>query len=163
MDALARRGRAARPRRAGLDARAAGSRGSPAPDLAEERRTLGARPETRTLPWTSTGDEAAAGATGDVVWNGDADAGYMRFAGLQPNDPAAFQYQLWIFDETRDERFPVDGGVFDIPAGATEVIVPIRAKLPVDRAVLFAVTVEPPGGVVVSSRERIVLTAAEAS
>lgn len=32
-----------------------------------------------------------------------------------------------------DERHPVDGGVFDIPAGATEVVVPITAKLAATR------------------------------
>jgi hypothetical protein len=40
------------------------------------------------------------------------------------------------------------------------VIVPISAKLQVGAAVLFAVTVERPGGGVVSKRERIVVTAA---
>jgi hypothetical protein len=56
---------------------------------------------------------------------------------------------------------PVDGGVFDVTS-AGEVIVPISAKLPVSGAVLFAATVEAPGGVVVSKRERIVVTAAPA-
>jgi len=96
---------------------------------------------------------------GDVVWDPATQQGFMRFAALAVNEPTRFQYQLWIFDAARDERFPVDGGVFDIPAGVTEVLVPIRAKLPVSNAVLFAVTVEAPGGVVVSGRERIVLTA----
>ena len=45
-------------------------------------------------------------------------------------------------DEARDERFPVDGGVFDIPVGGTEVLVPIRAAVPVTQATLFAVTVQ---------------------
>jgi anti-sigma-K factor RskA len=83
----------------------------------------------------------------------------MRFVGLAPNDPAKTQYQLWIFDRTRDQAFPVDGGVFDVTASG-EVIVPITAKLHVDDATLFAVTVERPGGVVVSRREHIVVTAA---
>jgi anti-sigma-K factor RskA len=69
------------------------------------------------------------------------------------------QYQLWIFDKNRDERYPVDGGVFDIPPGAHEVFVPIDARVPVGEAVLFAITVEPPGGVVVSKRDRIALVA----
>ena len=47
----------------------------------------------------------------------------------------------------------------DIPAGATEVVVPIDAKVAVGEPYLFAITVEPPGGVVVSSRERIALVA----
>ena len=83
----------------------------------------------------------------------------MRFANLAPNDPKLSQYQLWIFDKQRDEKYPVDGGVFDVTATG-EVIVAISAKLPVGDAVLFAVTVEAPGGVVVSKRERIVVTAA---
>jgi len=37
--------------------------------------------------------------------------------------------------------------------------VPIKAKLPVGEPVLFAVTVEKPGSVVVSKRERIVVVA----
>jgi anti-sigma-K factor RskA len=83
----------------------------------------------------------------------------MRFTGLAPNDRARWQYQLWIFDKRRDQRYPVDGGVFDIPAGAAEVLVPIHARLPVGEATMFVVTVEPVGGVVVSSRERIALIA----
>lgn len=129
----------------------------PAP--AQLLAALEARPGTIVLPWSATGDPAAGGAEGAVVWNSDAQAGVMRFSGLQPNDPAAAQYQLWIFDAERDERFPVDGGVFDVAAGAGETLVPIRARLPVGKAVLFAITVEAPGGVVVSSRERIALVA----
>ncbi len=83
----------------------------------------------------------------------------MRFAGLAPNDRSKTQYQLWIFDKARDARYPVDGGVFDVPPGG-DVVVPIEAKLHVGAPVLFAVTVEKPGGVVVSERKRIVVTAA---
>jgi anti-sigma-K factor RskA len=111
------------------------------------------------LSWATIGDSSALGATGDVVWSSTAQRGVMRIAGLQPNDGKRWQYQLWIFDKKRDQRYPVDGGVFDIPAGAHEVFVPIDARLPVGEAVMFAVTVEPPGGVVVSTRERIALLA----
>ncbi|MEM7228940.1 MAG: anti-sigma factor, partial [Planctomycetota bacterium] len=79
--------------------------------------------------------------------------------GLEANDPSVMQYQLWIFDAERSADHPVDGGVFDIPAGGGEVIVPIDPKLAVSDATLFAITVEQPGGVVVSARERIVLLA----
>ena len=84
----------------------------------------------------------------------------MRFRGLAPNDPTERQYQLWIFDPSRSdwEAEPVDGGVFDVGAGG-EVVVPIDAKLAVAETALFAVTLEVPGGVVVSDRERLVLTA----
>lgn len=111
------------------------------------------------LAWTATGDSSARGATGDVVWSSRAQRGVMRIAGLQSNDRRKTQYQLWIFDKNRDERYPVDGGVFDIPPGAHEVLVPIDARVPVGEAVLFAITVEPPGGVVVSKRDRIALVA----
>jgi anti-sigma-K factor RskA len=53
----------------------------------------------------------------------------------------------------------VDGGVFDIPAGQREILVPIDARVPVGDAVMFAITVEPAGGVVVSTRDRIALLA----
>ncbi len=109
--------------------------------------------------WHPTKDAAARGASGDVVWSPSLQRGYMRFAGLEANDPTTTQYQLWIFDSGRDARYPVDGGVFDVPAGG-EVVVPIAAKLHVDAPTLFAVTVEKPGGVVVSKRGRIVVTAA---
>ena len=111
------------------------------------------------LAWTATADSSALGATGDVVWSARAQRGVMRIAGLQPNDRGRFQYQLWIFDKRRDQRYPVDGGVFDIPAGAHEVFVPIDARVPIGDAVMFAITVETPGGVVVSKRERIALLA----
>lgn len=110
-----------------------------------------------TLPWSATEDLAAVGASGDVVWSESRQEGYMRIRGLDVNDPASVQYQLWVFDAGRDDRYPVDGGVFDIVGD--EVIVPITLPVPVSQASLFAVTVEAPGGVVVSSRERIVLVA----
>jgi hypothetical protein len=52
----------------------------------------------------------------------------------------------------------LDGGVFDIPTTG-EVIVPINAKLQVREPFMFAITIEKPGGVVVSSRERLPLLA----
>ncbi|HUS32686.1 MAG TPA: anti-sigma factor [Kofleriaceae bacterium] len=118
--------------------------------------------DVTTIEWTTTADPTAQGAKGDVVWSQSAQKGFMRFAGLAVNDAKQFQYQLWIFDKTRDEAFPVDGGVFDVTASG-EVIIPISAKLPVGDATLFAVTIEKPGGVVVSKRERIVVTAARKS
>ena len=109
--------------------------------------------------WTTTEDEAALFASGYVVWSDDANEGYMTFSGLQPNDEDTFQYQLWIFDSTRPDAYPVDGGIFNVPAGEDEFVVPIDPKIPVRDAALFAVTVEKPGGVVVSDRSRIVVLA----
>lgn len=115
--------------------------------------------EGRTIAWAPGGDPDGAKGSGHIVWSDDRQEGFMTFKGLPANDPTKSQYQLWIFDAARDERFPVDGGVFDIAASDREIKVPIRAKLPVERATLFAVTVERPGGVVVSTRERLVLLA----
>ena len=110
--------------------------------------------------WSATEYPAGSSVKGDVVWDPASQTGYMRFTGLPANDPGTLQYQLWIFDETRDDRYPVDGGVFNIPSGGGEVVVPILSKLMIRTPKLFAVTIERPGGVVVSSRERIVVVAA---
>lgn len=129
------------------------------PPPAEARaRLLATAKDVTTLAWTATEDPAAKGVRGDVVWSESSQRGYMRFVGLAPNDKSARQYQLWIFDKARDDKYPIDGGVFDVsPDG--EVIVPIVAKIHVDDPALFAVTIERPGGVVVSKREHIVVVA----
>ncbi|MCA9640320.1 MAG: anti-sigma factor [Polyangiaceae bacterium] len=132
---------------------------APPPTPVEERQALLEGGQAVKLSWSATKDEAASGASGDVVWSGARQVGYMRFKGLKPNDPKEAQYQLWIFAKGQDERYPVDGGVFDVDSSG-EVVVAIDPKLHVDEPTLFAVTVEKPGGVVVSKRERIVLTAA---
>lgn len=108
--------------------------------------------------WTQTEDRDASGVTGEVVWSPSTNQGWMRFSNLPVNNPSEAQYQLWIFDATRSAEHPIDGGVFDARPGSFEV--PIDPKLTVDQATLFAITLERPGGVVVSSRERLLLTAA---
>ncbi len=113
------------------------------------------QPGTIVASWAPGNDATGAQVTGQVVWDTSRQTGRMRFRGLAVNAPDEFQYQLWIFDRERDERYPVDGGVFDMPAGVDEAEVAIEAKLPVGRPTLFAVTVERPGGVVVSDRSRI--------
>ncbi|CAE7759174.1 sigK [Symbiodinium sp. CCMP2592] len=121
--------------------------------------------------WISTDDQAVVGEViGDVVWSDTLNKGYMRISGLAVNDPSLEQYQLWIFDATRPTgdlpqfgeglltQRPIDGGVFDINS-AGEVIIEIDSKLAVKQAAAFAITVEPPGGVVVSDRTRVPLLA----
>ena len=135
---------------------------APAPpkpkDLASQRADLLAHaPDVMTLPWSPTKDAAALGVSGDVVWSESEQRGFMRFRGLRTNDPTNIQYQLWIFDKTQEH--PIDGGVFDVSADG-EVTVLIVAKLHVREPALFAVTIEKPGGVVVSKKEHIVVTAA---
>ena len=82
----------------------------------------------------------------------------MLFRGLPVNMPSKEQYQLWIFARNQSDQTPIDGGVFDITS-TEEVIIPINAKLFVQDAFMFAITIEKPGGVVVSSRERLPLLA----
>ncbi|MEM9597317.1 MAG: anti-sigma factor, partial [Acidobacteriota bacterium] len=134
--------------------------GPPVVASVEQRRAVfvDAASDLLSLPWTATEDPAASGAGGDVVWSPERQQGFMRFTGLEVNDPGEFQYQLWIFDGTRDDRYPIDGGVFDVTTSG-EVVVPIDAKLNVRQPALFAVTIEAPGGVVVSGRDRIVTLA----
>jgi anti-sigma-K factor RskA len=130
------------------------------PSLAEERAALMAKSDSLKITLAATKDPGAAGVTGDVVWDPATQRGYMHFTGLAANDPAVHQYQLWIFDGGRDKRYPVDGGVFDIPANAGEVVIPIRAALMVRKPAAFAVTIEKPGGAVVSGREHVVVLGA---
>lgn len=111
-----------------------------------------------TAAWAPGPDGLGRGVTGEVVWSNPEQRGEMRFKGLAVNDPQRFQYQLWIFDRQQDIATPIDGGVFDVKTDGS-VVIPIQAKLPVAEPFQFAVTVEKPGGVVVSSRERLILLA----
>jgi hypothetical protein len=130
------------------------------PTAAEERAALLAKDGTLKITLAATKDPAAAGVTGDVVWDPQTQKGFLHFAGLAPNDPHQREYQIWIFDAERDQRYPVDGGVFDVPAGAADVVIPIRAALLVHKAAAFAITVEKPGGTVVSARDHVVVLGA---
>ena len=94
---------------------------------------------------------------GEVVWSNSLQQGFLRFVNMPVNDPDVEQYQLWIIDPQRDDE-PIDGGVFDI-SGSGEVLVPIDAKLAVISPQAFAVTIEKPGGVVVSTQDRLPLLA----
>jgi len=137
------------------------NRSPPAPPTpAEERAALLAKSDAVKITFAATKDPATAGVSGDVVWDLVTQRGFLHLVGLAANDPAVRQYQLWIFDGGRDKRYPVDGGVFDIPSNATEAVIPIHAALPVIKPAAFAVTVEKPGGVVVSGREHVVVLGA---
>ena len=92
--------------------------------------------------------------SGDIVWSDTNQAGYIHVKGLPKNDPGHEQYQLWIFDESQDPKTPIDGGVFDVNSEG-EVVIPIDAKIKVKNPKVFAITVEKPGGVVVSKQEKV--------
>ena len=101
--------------------------------------------------WTKGNFKESEGISGDVVWSDAKQAGYLRVSGLPVNDKAKVQYQLWIFEDAALEKFPKDGGVFDVNENG-EVIIPIDAKIAVKNPKAFAITLEKPGGVVVSER-----------
>jgi len=113
-----------------------------------------------TIDWTPNSELLTTDVNGRIDWSKSRQEGYMTFEGLEPNDPELERFQLWVFDQGRDrwDEHPVDGGVFDIIESG-EVVVPISPRIPVEEAVLFAVTVEEPRGAVVSRRERLILTA----
>lgn len=150
------------------------------PDPANRADALASRQGVVRTEWLGLDDASLAesphrfdaGLKGEVIWDPKTHEGYMIFEGLAANDPTEYQYQLWIFDATRPtgdlpqygdgilSQRPVDGGVFDATSPG-RVVVPIHAKLPVGKAAIFAVTVEPPGGVVVSDRDIVALAVAE--
>jgi anti-sigma-K factor RskA len=99
-----------------------------------------------------------AAVSGDIVWSDERQEGYMRLRGLPANDANKETYQLLIFEDGNLEPHPKDGGVFDVAADG-EVVIPIDAKLRVREPKVFAITIEKPGGVVVSSREKIAVLA----
>lgn len=130
------------------------------PTLAELReRLLREAPDLVRTSWSPASYEPGKGVGGDVVWSNARQEGFMRFQGIPAVDPSVSEYQLWIFDASRDERYPVDGGVFAVNEQTGEVIVRIDAKIKVSEPKLFAITVEPPGGVVVSKRDKLMLVA----
>ena len=129
-------------------------------DAAAARAELIAEaPGTTVIEWAKPDIPAYKTVTGDVAWNDERQEGYLRLVGMPMNDPSISQYQLWIVDPDRDAN-PVDGGVFDVPAGGGEVIIPIDAKLTVSNPDAFAITREQPGGVVVSDGPLLIVAAA---
>ena len=117
---------------------------------AEERAALLARPDSVEIPLSATKDPAAAGVTGDVVWNPATQRGFLRFVGLRPNDPACSSTRCGFSTARATSAIRWTGGCSMYPRTPREVLVPIRAAVPVHAAKAFAVTIEKPGGVVVS-------------
>ncbi len=116
-------------------------------------------PDTTVIEWARPEIPAYNSVSGDVAWNDERQEGYLRLVGMPMNDPSISQYQLWIVDPDRDAN-PVDGGVFDVPEGGGEIVIPIDAKLIVSNPDAFAITREQPGGVVVSDGPLLIVAAA---
>lgn len=131
------------------------------PTLEERATALVNEPDTVVTPFSAAGLIEGRENAGDIVWNGRLQRGFLRVGALDENDPAQGQYQLWIFDKSR-ETYPVDGGVFDVAAAQPRdaqgrTIIPFEPALRVGDPAAFAVTVERPGGVVVTDRTGLVL------
>ncbi len=132
---------------------------TPTPELTatQKREQLLASAGKIQTTWTPPKPDAPA-ITGDVVWDNAKQEGYVRFQNLPVNDVTKETYQLWIVDETQDPKTPVDGGVFNVNEKG-EIIVPINANLKIGKPTMFAVTIEKPGGVVVSDLGKLVAIA----
>lgn len=132
---------------------------TPAPSLADLRdRLKAAGGEVARAEWNPGNMKEMEGVKGEVVWSDAEQKGYMTFRGLPVNDPNLQAYQLWMFEDANLEAFPKDGGVFNVTADG-EVIIPISARLRTVNPKAFAITMEKPGGVVVSTRDKIALLA----
>ena len=119
-----------------------------------------AEPPISLGPWSplaATDHPLARGAAGQIAWDRAENRGVLKLTGLAAVDPRQGTYQLWIIDARRDPRYPVDGGTFVVADPRATTVVPIRPTLTVGEAALYAVTLEPPGGVVVSDRKRMML------
>lgn len=127
----------------------------PTPTMAQRRDQLvNEADDLARATWTKGNVKELEGVTGEVVWSDKKQMGYMTLRGLPPNDPNQEAYQLWIFEQADLEPYPKDGGVFTVDKTG-EVIIPIEAKLKTVDPKAFAITIEKPGGVVVSERGRI--------
>lgn len=121
--------------------------------MALRERLLKDAPDLVRVKWQPGKTPVDPPVTGDVVWSNARQEGYLHFHGLPKNDATREQYQLWIIDPQRDDE-PIDGGVFDI-SSTGDVVIPISPKLQVLSPKAFAITIEKPGGVVVSTQERL--------
>lgn len=130
-------------------------------ELAANRRKLLDFPDTVRIGWAPfdlpENPAEKQGVSGDVVWNDQMQQGYLRFVGLDANDPNVEQYQVWIIDDRGMEQ-KVSGGVFNASADG-EIVVPITPGIDVRRVALFAVTIEEPGGTWVPDLRRRVVVA----
>lgn len=132
---------------------------TPTPELsAAQKRAefLASATDVVKKDWKSPKDEQKI--LGDIVWSNSQQKGYLRFRGLAANNPTKESYQLWIVDETQDKKTPISGGVFNITENG-EIVIPIDAQLEIKKPIMFAVTKEKPGGVVVSKQTEFVAIA----
>ncbi|MEI7822120.1 MAG: anti-sigma factor [Verrucomicrobiota bacterium] len=139
------------------------ARTAPAPvplTVAQQReQLLASGGDVLHIQFKGGGNAVATRAEGDIVWSSEKQAGYLRLYGLAGNDPSRSQYQLWIVDAGLGTNVFVNGGVFDVKKETGELILPIVVENLIREPVLFAITVERPGGVVNPTGDRVPLVA----
>ena len=134
---------------------------TPTPGMSEQRQQLMASmPDVAQKEWSDFDPKKPLNVQGDVVWSNQAQKGFVRFRNLPVNDRSKETYQIWIFDET--QKNPVSAGVFDANENG-EIIIPMNAAIKVTKPTMVGITVEKPGGVMVSSSEKVMAVAKFAS
>ncbi|MGI9055606.1 MAG: anti-sigma factor [Pyrinomonadaceae bacterium] len=130
---------------------------TPTPSIVEQRlQFLASAKDAAQQTWSDFDPKKPFNVEGDVVWSNAAQKGYMRFRNLPVNDKSKETYQVWIFDET--QKNPISAGVFDVNETG-EIIVPMDAAITVGKPTMVGITVEKPGGVMVSGLEKVMAVA----
>ena len=109
-----------------------------------------------TRPWSDFDPKKPRGVQGEVIWSNTQQKGFMRFRGLPVNDKSKETYQVWIFDE--NQKNPVSAGVFDVNQDG-EVVIPMNAAITIQKPTMIGITVEKPGGVMVSELGKVMAVA----
>lgn len=124
---------------------------TPTPTLNEQLNQLLASGDSIKASFTPKEFESFKG---DVVWSNSEQKGFIRVKNLPINDKTKETYQMWIVDAAQGLKTPVSGGTFDVNENG-EIIIPIDPDVLVKDPKAVAITVEKPGGVVVSKQEKV--------
>lgn len=113
-------------------------------------------PGLQTLAW-SANDPTVGDVSGEVHFSVKLQQGCVTLTGLPKLEPAQAVYQLWIIDADRQGP-PVDAGLFEVTGSVTTADrIAFTPKLKVTNPIVFAITREPPGGVVTSKNQPIIV------
>jgi Anti-sigma-K factor rskA len=122
----------------------------------EREQLLASAKDAVQTNWSDFNPKEPKNVQGDVVWSNSLQKGFVRFRNLPANDKTKETYQVWIFDKS--QKNPVSGGVFDVGKDG-EIIVPIDSALKIQEPAMVGITVEKPGGVVVSDLKKVMAVA----
>jgi hypothetical protein len=116
---------------------------TPAPQPSAEAARAGASsapssvltPPLRTVAGVAAADPRAAGASAELSWSDSDRRGELRVRGLSPGD-----YELWLEDAARGDRYRLAAGSFTARGGAESVLPVAPAIKPVRPARLLVTT-----------------------